>query len=142
MKNIYVIGALKNPNIAKVAKDLRDLGFEVFDDWFAPGPHTDEYWQDYEQKRGRGFIEALAGDHADNVFRFDLRHLTRADIVVLVLPCGKSSHLELGWALGQGKKGYILLPGEPERWDVMYRFATGVFTNLDALIHTLHRDEL
>ena len=26
------------------------------------------------------------------------------DTFVLVLPCGRSAHLELGWAVGQGKR--------------------------------------
>jgi len=56
---------------------------------------------------------------------------------VLVLPAGKSGHLELGYMIGQGKPGYILLDGEPERFDVMYNFATGVFTNLSDLLKVI-----
>lgn len=38
-----------------------------------------------------------------------------ADTFVLVLPCGRSAHLELGWACGQGKQTLILLDKmEPE----------------------------
>jgi hypothetical protein len=38
---------------------------------------------------------------------------------VLVMPCGRSAHLELGYAVGAGKKSIILLSdGEPE---LMYR---------------------
>lgn len=134
---IYLIGALKNQKIPELAKELRDRGHDVFDDWFAPGPHTDEYWQEYEKKRGRGFVEALNGAHATDVFEFDKRNLEKADTVILVAPCGKSGHLELGWALGRGKIGYVLLDGEPERYDVMYRFATKVFTTKEELFEEL-----
>ena len=41
----------------------------------------------------------------------------------MVLPCGKSAHLELGYAVGKGKRTVIFMPEEPERWDVMYNFA-------------------
>lgn len=39
--------------------------------------------------------------------------------------------------IGQGKPGYILLDGEPERFDVMYKFAAGVFTNSTDLVEAL-----
>ena len=49
------------------------------------------------------------------------------------MPCGKSGHLELGYFLGSGKRGYILFDGEPERWDVMYQFADGIYFKYDDL---------
>ena len=55
----------------------------------------------------------------------------------MIRPAGKSCHLELGYLLGRGKRGYILLDKEPERWDIMYRFATGVFLEEDALVSEL-----
>ena len=38
-----------------------------------------------------------------------------------------SGHLELGWALGANKYGYVLFDKVPDRYDVMYKFATDVF---------------
>jgi hypothetical protein len=54
----------------------------------------------------------------------------------LILPAGKSGHLELGYMIGKGKLGYILLE-DPDRWDVMYQFSSGVFYELDELIQEL-----
>lgn len=122
---IYVIGSLKNTAVPEVAEYLRSLGHDVFDEWYSAGPEADDYWQAHCEMRGLNFREALASPHADCVFEFDKRYLQLADTVVLVLPAGKSGHIELGWALGQGKRGYILFDGEPERFDVMYKFATG-----------------
>jgi hypothetical protein len=136
---IYVIGSLRNPEIPRIATRLRDHGHEVFDDWFAAGPEADDKWRDYERGRGRTYVEALRGHAAKHVFAFDRLHLARATTVVLVLPAGKSGHLELGWALGQGKRGYVLLDN-PERWDVMYQFATGVVTSVDELMERLDED--
>jgi hypothetical protein len=39
------------------------------------------------------------------------------------MPAGKSGHLELGYAIGSGKRGFVCFDQEPDRWDVMYRFA-------------------
>lgn len=130
---IYLIGSLRNPKVAEVASQLRGDGYEVFDDWMAAGPEADDKWQEYERARGHDYAGALKGLAAKHVYEYDRFHLSRADQVILMLPAGKSGHLELGWAIGKGKPGYILLDGEPDRYDVMYLFAQGVFTSLGAL---------
>ncbi len=135
---IYLIGSLRNPQIPILAEDLRKLGHEVFDDWYAPGPETDEYWRQYEVNRGRSYQEALDGIAARNVFDLDFYHLNRAKRAILVMPAGRSGHLELGWAIGQCKPGYVLFDGEPERYDQMYALCrtTGgaIFTHRDQLL--------
>lgn len=127
MKSIYIIGSLRNPGIVALGNKLRQLGYEVFDDWFAAGPEADDYWQKYEQARGRTYAQALKGLSVDHVFQFDKKHLDAADYAILLMPAGKSGHLELGYHLGKGKIGFILFDKEPERWDAMYLFADGVF---------------
>ena len=134
---VYLIGSLRNPRIPEIAKALRDAGLDVVDDWHAAGPDADKIWQEYEVQRGRSYIEALQGLHAGHVFDFDKYHLDRCDGVVMVLPCGKSGHLEFGYVRGQGKWGLILLDHDTNpngSWDVMYRFANGVYTSLDDLV--------
>ena len=139
MAKIYVIGSLRNPKIPEVANKLREAGHEVFDDWFAAGPEADDYWQKYEQNRGHNYKEGLQGYAANHVYSFDKFHLDRCDVALLVLPAGKSGHLELGYTLGRGKKGYILFDEQmPDRWDVMYLFADGVFFKLEDLISELN----
>jgi len=130
---VYLIGSLRNPEIPAIANRLEAAGFEVFADWFAAGPEADDKWRDYEKARGRNYLQALDGLAAENVFQFDRRHLERADIAVLVAPAGKSGHLEFGWALGRGKRGYYLLDN-PDRWDVMLKFATKVVTDVEELV--------
>lgn len=136
MKTLYIIGSLRNPNIPEIGVKLRELGFDVFDDWYAPGPEADDYWKHYETSRGRTYEEALQGWAGKHIFEFDKHHIDRSDIGVLIAPAGKSAHLELGYMIGQGKKGYILLD-DPDRWDVMYQFADGIFFNFESLIKEL-----
>jgi hypothetical protein len=135
--NIYVIGSLRNPDVPVVAQALRADGHEVFSSWFCAGPEADDNWQKHEQGRGLTYIEALKDYAAQNVYLFDRRHLERADVGVLVYPAGKSAHLELGWLLGQGKRGFIYMPQEPERWDVMLAFADGISATLEDLRYRL-----
>ena len=129
---LYLIGSLRNPEVPKMAQEIRELGFDVFDDWYAAGPEADDKWRDYEKARGHTYREALKGLAADHVYQFDLKHLNECDIAVVCLPAGKSAHLELGYVIGKGKKGYILIDN-PERWDVMYLFAHGVFHSFEEL---------
>ena len=137
MKTLYVIGSLRSPNAPIVGKLLRAKGLDVFEEWHAAGPIADDEWMRYEKDRGRSYIEALQGYAASHVFEFDLYHLNRAHGALLAMPAGKSAHLELGYMIGQGKPGWVLFDQEPERWDVMYKFATEVFFDTDTCIERL-----
>jgi nucleoside 2-deoxyribosyltransferase len=53
---------------------------------------------------------------------FDKRHIDSSDIVIMVMPAGKSAHLELGYSIGMGKEAHILFDVEPDRFDLMYNF--------------------
>jgi hypothetical protein len=138
---IYVIGSLRNPEVPKIATKIREAGYEVFDDWYSAGPEADDMWRTYEKnERGHTYAQALEGYAAKHVFEFDKHHLGTAYAVILVLPAGKSGHLELGWAIGKGKRGYILLD-DPERWDVMYQFADVVTDKLDVIVTDLNNEK-
>lgn len=136
---VYLIGSLRNPEVPKIATILRDRGIEVFDDWHAGGEKADEEWMKYEQARGRDYHDALTGHAARHVFEYDLFHLNRADVGIMVAPAGKSAHLELGYMLGKGKPGYIYMAEDPERWDVMVLFATGILRKVNGLVAEMER---
>lgn len=138
MAKIYLIGSLRGPKVLEVAAALRAEGHLVFDDWYAAGPEADDYWQKYEMNKGHDYRQALEGYAANHVYNYDKSHLDRNEMAVLVLPAGKSGHLELGYMIGSGKPGYILLEDQhPERWDVMYRFAKKVCFSLNELLGEL-----
>lgn len=134
---VYIIGALKNPAVVDVGNVLRDRGYDAFDNWFSAGEEADDYWRDYEKKKGLTFSEALRGRSAEHVFRFDKAYLDLCDAAILVMPAGKSGHLELGYVVGKGKPAFILLNEEPERYDVMPQFASEVSTSLDEILTSL-----
>ena len=63
--------------------------------------------------------------------------LERSDVVVLVMPCGRSAHLELGYAIGAKKTSIILLSqSEPE---LMYKMADYMCTSLEEVLDVLDR---
>lgn len=137
MKSVYLIGSLRNPEVLTVASKLREAGFDVFDNWMAAGPEADDYWMKYSKQKGLSYKEALQSYEAKHVFQFDKHHLDRCDMAVLLLPAGKSGHLEVGYMAGKGKPTFALFEQEPERYDVMYQFLTGVHTNINELIEDM-----
>lgn len=133
---VYLAGSLRNRDyITTIAVELqKQLGCEVFADWAATSADADDSWKHYEQSRGVSYIEALKRPAAQNVFLFDKKHIDESDVMVVAMPAGKSAFLELGYHLGKGKPGYILLDPKEDRWDVMFNFATGVHDKLSELV--------
>lgn len=76
------------------------------------------------------YLRGIEHPVAVDGYRKDLEAMEKADTFVLVLPCGRSAHLELGWAVGAGKRTAILLD-DPCTPELMYRMvdhlATSVF---------------
>jgi nucleoside 2-deoxyribosyltransferase len=60
-------------------------------------------------------------------FKVDKKYLDWSDAVIMLLPCGRSAHLEAGYAVGSGKKLYIVGGFEKGEFDVMYGFADSMY---------------
>lgn len=122
---VYVASSWRNALYPGVIAALRAAGIDHYD-FRNPAGGTGFSW---DQVGGTPFSRAESIDtyremidHPRAVagFASDFEAMQRADAVVLILPCGKSAHLELGWAVGAGKRTAVLLddPVEPE---LMYR---------------------
>ena len=134
---IYIGGALANPEVVRITKLLQDAGHEAFSEWYTPGPDADVLWRDYELALGYDYREALRRPAAQNIFHFDKRYIDASDALVMVLPAGKSAHLELGYAVGRGKRGFIYMPEQPDKWDIMYSYAEAVVYNDAELLESV-----
>jgi nucleoside 2-deoxyribosyltransferase len=123
-----------------LAQRLRKkLGIEIFDNWIAPGPRADDFWRDYSKIKGLTYKQALASWEAKHIFEFDKFHIDRADAGLVVMPVGKSGHLEAGYMRGQGKPVWALFDSEPKRYDVMAQFFTEIFFKETELYDTLRK---
>ena len=146
MTVLYLIGSLRNPDISELSNLLQnETGYEIFSSWKSPGPTADDEWRDYAKARGWSYREALREYAATHVYEFDKFHLDRADAAILVMPAGKSGHMELGYMIGQGKPCFYLLEPDNERWDVMIQlcFENGgnVCSSVDELLESLEKLE-
>lgn len=141
IESIYLIGSLRNENVPLLANRIREAvpELEVFDDWYSPGPRADDHWKDYEVGKGHTYKQALKGWAAQHVFEFDKFHLDRCSGAVLLLPAGKSCHLEAGYVAGRGKPLFVLMD-DPERFDVMYQFAKEICFSEQELFQALNNE--
>lgn len=144
---IYVASSWRN-NIQDVIVDtLRAVGHEVYD-FKNPAPGNKGFaWSaiDPEWKTWKAdpFRQALKHPIAEKGFKLDMDALRWCDACVLVLPCGRSAHLELGWAAGAGKRTIALAmddvgPHEPE---LMYSMLDAVTVSVHETIQLLSKFE-
>lgn len=62
-----------------------------------------------------------------DAFKQDKKWIDWADAIILVLPSGRSAHLEAGYAKGKGKHLWIIGDFPIGEFDLMYGFADGLF---------------
>src|SRR5262249_7023350 len=81
--------------------------------------------------------EVLTHPIAQQGFNSDMNALSEADATVLVLPCGRSAHLEFGWAAGTGQKTFVLFDAVIDEPELMYLMNYKLCVSLDELIAEL-----
>jgi hypothetical protein len=131
---VYVASSWRNPVQVAVCAALRSVGIEHYD--FRNPPDGEGFsWRQVDPSYGEGirakgddhvpveqYLEMLGHDRAVEGYDNDMAAMLQADTFVMVLPCGKSAHMELGWAVAAGKRTAILLE-DPMEPDLMYRMA-------------------
>jgi hypothetical protein len=138
-RRIYVASSWRNARQPTIVAVLRDAGHEVYDfrhpragDEGFHWSEIDPGWQSWSPEQ---FRDSLGHPLTRRGFASDFDAMGWADTGVLLLPCGRSAHLEAGYFVGAGKPLYILLSdGEPE---LMYRMATRVCVNIDEVLDSL-----
>jgi len=145
---IYMASSWKNAETVRLlAGKLEDEGFEV--DAFCRA--TDErysfHWSEFvdteEELLQYDALSFLGDPRVQRAFNEDKRWLDWADTVIMVMPCGRSSHLEAGYGKGQGKRLYIYGDFQKGEFDVMYGFADALFRTEEwsGLVCLLHHEE-
>jgi hypothetical protein len=70
-------------------------------------------------------------------FDLDMGALRAADATVLVLPCGRSAHLELGFAAGAGQKTIVLLDDPMSNPELMYMACSKICVSISEVVTAL-----
>ncbi len=113
MLKVYIASSWRNPIQPYVVRRIRTAGHAVYDFRNPKEGERGFQWESIDPSwRTWGpmqFVKGLEHPIARKSFGFDLAALSWADVTVLVMPCGNDAHLELGWAVGAGKRTAILL---------------------------------
>jgi nucleoside 2-deoxyribosyltransferase len=146
---IYTASSWRNKYYENVVKRLKEEGFDVYDfrnaistegqqlafNWNQVDPNWEKWSVDE-------FLDVICDSElANNAFNSDLKGMQKADVCLLILPCGKSSHLEAGYMRGLGKDLYIYMP-EMERPELTYYIASAMYKDLGILIDDLKSKEV
>jgi hypothetical protein len=136
---IYVASSWRNILQPGVVAALRSMGHEVYD-FKHPEPGDSGFsWSEIDpgwlKWTADEYKKALEHPAAQRGYALDMGAMQWADACVLVLPCGRSAHLEAGWFAGAGKPLHILTRDgeEPELMAKMGIVHTSLGALLDAI---------
>lgn len=144
---VYVASSWRNTKQPSIVALLRLIGHEVYD-FREPSPGEEGFsWRNLDPTWSPGItlpagriLGMLKHPIAKTGFRSDMDALHWCDACVLVLPCGRSAHLEAGWAAGAGKITIgLLTDGEP---DLMWKMLDRLCLTPEEVITFLHQESI
>lgn len=131
---IYVASSWRNLLHPGIVHALRRCGHEVYDFKNPAEGNSGFGWQQVMPSYVRGakvapteYREALKHPIAVEGYALDIGALRWCEAVVYVTPCGRSASWEFGYAMGQGKSGYVVMFDDDEP-DLMFSEATIITT--------------
>lgn len=143
---LYVASSWRNERLDDVFKQLATMEIPYYD---FRNPMTGFHWGEVgmpsyrrgdnnpvpvdEYLGGIGHLRAIEG------FTCDFNAMHDATAMLLVLPCGKSAHLELGWAVGRRLPTAILLE-DPMVPELMYRMVQYMSADVHSIIDWARRN--
>ena len=139
---VYVASSWRNSRQPQIVSLLRMNGHDVYD-FRHPRPgnngfkwdEIDPNWTEWDVPKYR---TALQHPLAEKHFGYDMEALGGADVVVLLLPSGRSAHSEAAWHKGHGKPVVIHSPEmcEPE---LMYKMFDIITAEDSELVEIMRR---
>lgn len=138
---IYVASSWRNTEQPTVIARLRDLGHEVYD-FHKSEDHVGAHWEEVAVNgtlwTPEEYIQKLTHPVAERDFQSDFQAMLWADAIVMLYPCGRSAHLEAGWAAGSGKELFIILSPDIVP-DLMVKMADRIFPSPEAFYNFILR---
>jgi hypothetical protein len=124
--------AILDPLVEKIRSRGHDVYYFVEKTITAVGRdlEPEQYMQQYEAAQ-----DWRNDPHYIEIFKQDLDGLKNADVLVMVLPAGNSSHMEAGIAFGLGKK--CVLVGTIEKAESLYFTFDETYPDTDSFVASL-----
>jgi hypothetical protein len=151
MARIYLASSWRNQHHARFRDELRAAGHSVYD-FKGTSPHLyggpvptafkwSELGSDWESWTPDAYRAAVTTSaRAAAGYLGDFRGMEWADTCVMLLPCGRSAHIEAGYMKGRGKRLIIAYPNDaPDGFepDLMYLLGDHITIGLGELLRTL-----
>lgn len=149
MAKIYVSSSWKNEFQPQLVEELRKRGHEVYDFRHPNGRNDRNVWELYYARVGLDdcyrqdvvvpsvFRESLVDEEVHRRFSEHYNAMLEADVCVLLLPCGRSSHVEAGFMKGKGKDVFILDTSCHVIPELMYLCFDDYFYEINSLLDAL-----
>ena len=146
---IYLASSWRNEAQPEALAELRRAFYPVYD-FRNPGDAWDRQktgddsggfrWSDidpsWETWSPWAFRQALETQAALLGFGRDWSAMQRSDVGVLLLPCGRSAHLEAGYFAGHPEKRLYIVAQELPEPELMYGMADGLFLSVAELLES------
>ncbi len=140
MARIYVASSWRNRYQPMVVELLKNYGHHVYDFKNPPnasGFSWDELDPEWQKWTAKEYIKTLTTHpRAAQGYMSDFRAMEWADTCVLVLPSGRSAHLEGGWFSGRGKR-LIIFTQDGEEPELMALMANNIVCSEAGLLAAL-----
>lgn len=141
MARIYVASSRRNESQPKLVWTLREAGHRVYDFRNPPNgvkgfawKEIDGGWQTWTAEQ---YVRLLTTHPTVALgYQNDMRGMEWADTCVLLLPSGRSAHLEAGWFAGRGKR-LIILTQDGEEPELMALMANAICKSVEEVIAEL-----
>lgn len=136
--NFFIAGRARNKeNILRICDIFDDFGISYY--CFLKNESSYESYgsenQSVEEKQQEFENLGLKSETVLNIFNEDMEAEKNSENLLLVLPAGKSGHIEAGVAYGMGKKCYAI--GEFDATDSLYNIFEEIFESENELIEFL-----
>lgn len=128
---IYLASSWRNKFQPSIVSRLRRDGFDVYDFRNPPKSSRFQSWglvsKNWQSWTKQDYLQALKHPIAVEAYYSDFNAMKQADVCVLLLPSGRSAHVEAGYMKGKGKPVYVLDLDENPATELMYKIFDGIF---------------
>jgi hypothetical protein len=111
-------------------KNKKVYCFMITDPYHSPDADPEQTMQEYERTENWQTHKMIK-----DIFEKDMRGLKESKALLLLLPAGKSAHIEAGIAYGMKKE--CILIGEQKEAESLYLIFDKTYTTIDSFISSL-----
>jgi len=136
-KTYFISSRWRNRDLVlALVKSLRERGQKVLS--FFENPYNSDAADDDPEevmKKWETMPDWQQEKIVKQIFEEDMRCIRKSDVVILLLPAGTSTHVEIGFAYGLNKK--CVLIGKPEKTESAYMIFNETYNSIEEFIKSI-----